>query len=97
MPLSEIIAHIKILQQKLLLVTKKYDAMQASTLRLQQSKEEATISIKKMEEKISALETQNLVLKSAIQHLDPADKKLLEQKINGFIKSLDKTISLLSD
>ena len=39
---------------------------------------------------------ENLSLKTSLQSLNEKDKKALEQKINKYIKSLDKTIALLS-
>jgi DNA-binding transcriptional MerR regulator len=47
-------------------------------------------------EKMETLGQQNLLLKASVTDMDPADKKELEQKIQHYIKNIDKCISLLS-
>lgn len=47
-------------------------------------------------EKMEELVQQNLLLKASVTNMDGADKKALEQKIQHYIKNIDKCISLLS-
>ncbi len=47
-------------------------------------------------EKLEALRQEQLILKASIDKMDEVEKKELEQKINGYLKNIDKCISLLS-
>ena len=47
-------------------------------------------------QQISSLQQERLLLKASIDNMDEADKKQMEQKINGYLKNIDKAISLLS-
>ncbi len=51
---------------------------------------------KEQKEYIAALKQEQLILKASIDKMDELEKKELEQKINGYIKNIDKCISLLS-
>ena len=50
----------------------------------------------KTKETLETLEQQNLLLKASVSNMDPADKKAMEQKLNQYIKNIDKCISLIS-
>ena len=47
-------------------------------------------------ETLEHLQQQNLLLKASFTSMDEKDKKELEQKINVYLKNIDKCISLLS-
>ncbi len=47
-------------------------------------------------EKLDALRQEQLILKASLDKMDEGEKKELEQKINGYLKNIDKCISLLS-
>jgi chromosome segregation ATPase len=48
-------------------------------------------------DKISRLEQQVSILKSATGQLEDADRKVFEKQINLYIKEIDKCIGLLSE
>ena len=47
-------------------------------------------------ETIAAMKQEQLILKASINKMDEAEKKEMEKKINGYLKNIDKCISLLS-
>lgn len=94
--MEESLQHIDTIYRKLQLLLKKYESLQKDD-----AKDRAMIisqeeKIKKLQQEHEQLQQENLVLKAALQSMDEKDKKNLEQKINSYIRSLDKTISLLS-
>ncbi len=60
------------------------------------------IKIKRLEETISQnksaiekLQQEQLILKASLDVMDEAEKKKLEQKINSYVRNIEKCISLL--
>lgn len=47
-------------------------------------------------EQLELLQQQQLILKASLGNADDKEKKQLEQKINSYLKNIDKCISLLS-
>ena len=45
---------------------------------------------------LDEMKQEQLILKASIGKMDEKEKKLLEQKINSYIRNIDKCISLLS-
>lgn len=48
-------------------------------------------------EQISHLEQQVIVLKTATGKMEESDRKELDKKLNGYLKEIDKCISMLSN
>lgn len=87
--------HISLINTKLQQLLKQYEA-----LLTENNKQKQTIGAlqKKQEEfknELSEIQQQNLILKASAAPLNDADKKELEQKINGYLRNIDKCISLL--
>lgn len=94
--MSEITDHINHIQTKLQQLLKRYDL-----LHTENKKQVQVIHLLQQEqlqskEKLEEMKQQNLLLKASVTTMDEADKKELEQKINQYIKNIDKCISLLS-
>ena len=94
--MSEIHAHIKTVNGKLQLLLAKYS-------KLQHANEQQKLLIvslqeidKLQQEKLETFKQEQLILKASLDKMDEAEKKELEQKINSYIKNIDKCISLLS-
>lgn len=94
--MSDLINHISLIHNKLQQLLKQYELLQkenaSHVLLIDNLKQE----IKLQNEKMDGLQQQNLILKASVTHMDEADKKALEQKIQQYIKNIDKCISLLS-
>ena len=87
--------HINQLNLKLQLLLKQYGAA------IVENKNQKT-KIKKLEEvidqnklELEKLQQEQLILKASLDIMDEAEKKKLEQKINGYVRNIDKCISLL--
>lgn len=94
--MEETIHHIDTVYKKLQLLIKKYEALQKDNLKMQGLLNNGEEIIKTIQQNFEDIQQENLVLRASLQSLEEKDKKILEQKINSYIKSLDKTIALLS-
>lgn len=94
--MAELSIHIKQVNTKLQRLLKQYGILQSEN---EQLKKLVTILQEKdneQNEHIATLRQEQLILKASIDKMDAQEKKELEQKINGYIKNIDKCISLLS-
>jgi hypothetical protein len=94
--LSDIINHISLIHNKLQQLLKQYELLQKENASHVLLIDNLKQQIKLQNEKMDGLQQQNLILKASVTHMDEADKKALEQKIQQYIKNIDKCISLLS-
>lgn len=94
--MSEINDHISRIQLKLQSVLKQYELLQKEREKSKELLLELKEEREKQAQEIASLQQQNLVLKASLQSLEPHEKKALEQKLNQFLKQIDKSISLLS-
>lgn len=94
--MAEINDHIKNVNSKLQLLLKQYQAMQHENEQLQKTIANFSVSDKLQKETIAAMKQEQLILKASIDKMDEKEKKELEKKINGYLKNIDKCISLLS-
>jgi chromosome segregation ATPase len=94
--LSALVEHISIIQTKLQQLLKQYELLQKENAKNldQIQKLEQDLQIQK--DTTEHLQQQNLILKASVTDMDAAEKKELEQKIQHYIKNIDKCISLLS-
>lgn len=94
--MSTLVEHIGIIQTKLQQLLKQYELLQKENARHQDHIKKIEQDLKFQQEKTEELQQQNLILKASVTDMNPAEKKELEQKIQQFIKNIDKCISLLS-
>jgi hypothetical protein len=94
--LKEINDHIKNVNVKLHLLIKQYSRLVAENDHQKKTIELLNEKTVQQKQTIELLEQQQLILKASIDDMDAAEKKVLEQKINGYIRNIDKCISLLS-
>lgn len=87
--------HIHQLNLKLQLLLKQYGALisENSNQKIKIEKLEKTVDENKLE--IEKLQQEQLILKASLDVMDEAEKKKLEQKINGYVRNIEKCISLL--
>lgn len=94
--MADITEHIKKVNAKLQLLLAKHSKLLHEH---EQQKKRIEILLQTDEQqkvKLEALCQEQLILKASIDKMDEAEKKELEQKINGYLKNIDKCISLLS-
>ena len=94
--MSDLNAHIALINTKLQQLLKQYDA-------LKKENEKNVLLVADLQKKqeaqqthISDLHQQNLILKASLQSMDASEKRELELKLTQYIKNIDKSISLLS-
>lgn len=94
--MEEVNKHIKSLAGKIQLLVKRHADLLAENLQqkalIEKLKEKETAD----KERILVLEQQQLILKASLDQMDEKEKKELETKLNGYVKNIDKCISLLS-
>ena len=94
--MTAIETHIKRVHEKLQLVLTKYNKLQIENE--QHKKTIASLQLNDDNQKtiIVDLEEKLLLIKAQLAVLDDTEKKILEKKINTYIKNIDSCISLLS-
>ncbi len=90
------INHISIIQTKLQQLLKQYELLKKENSKFEQQVVAMQQEQLQQKEKMEELLQQNLLLKASVTNMDAADKKALEQKIQQYVKNIDKCISLLS-
>lgn len=94
--MADLNVHIKQLNIKLQLLLKKYALLSQENEQQKKTIISLQESEKNKKEQLDALQQQQLILKASLDKMDEKEKKELEQKINGYVRNIDKCISLLS-
>jgi hypothetical protein len=94
--LADINDHIKQVNSKLQVLLKQFAALQNENLQLKNAHASLIEQNTIQKNTIETLKQEQLILKASIDKMDDLEKKELEKKINGFLKSIDKSIALLS-
>jgi chromosome segregation ATPase len=94
--LADIKEHIKQVNTKLQLLLAQHGKLQHENEQQKKLVERLQQTVALQKENIENLRQEQLILKASIDKMDEVEKKELEQKINGYIKNIDKCISLLS-
>jgi uncharacterized protein (DUF3084 family) len=95
--LSNLSENINRINAKLQQLLKQYQLMQKENEQLTQSIKELKTAQEANMLRISQMEQQAGILKSAAGKMNEKDKKIFEQQINQYIKEIDKSIGLLSE
>lgn len=94
--MADITTHIKQVNAKLQQLLLQHNKLQAENEQQKKRIEILQQNDAQQKEKLEVLRQEQLILKASLDKMDEAEKKELEQKINGYIKNIDKCISLLS-
>lgn len=94
--MSVVTDHINVITTKLQQLLKQYDHLLKENNKQLQLITQLQQEQQAGKEMLEHLQQQNLLLKASFTSMDEKDKKELEQKINIYLKSIDKCISLLS-
>ena len=94
--INQPVENVARIYEKLQQLLKQYDGLQKENDRNKKNLDAIHKKMEAYEENISQMQQQNLVLKASVSAMADADKKDLEQKINSYVRSIDKCISLLS-
>ncbi len=88
--------HIRQLNTKLQQLLKQYAAVVHENAQQKKMLEVLAAKTESQKEEMEVLRQQHLILKASVDKMEPQEKKELEQKISGYIRNIDKCISLLS-
>lgn len=88
--------HISQIDSRLQQLLKQYENLKTAYAKKEEQVTHLSHQLHSCNEKLEKAEQENLVLKASITQMDPADKKLFDQKIQHYIKNIDTCISLLS-
>jgi hypothetical protein len=89
--------HIQRINEKLQLLLKQQQLLQKENEKL---KKELLALKQDQQERLSmvdALEQKIIILKSASNNMTAEDKKLLEKKLNQYVKAIDRCIGMMSE
>ncbi len=89
--------HLKRIQDKLQQLLKQYAALQKENSRLIQELASAQQKIEAYQKNTDELKQQVSVLKLNTGEMSEADKKEFEKRINGYLKEIDRCITLLGE
>ena len=87
----------KRISEKLQELVKRHDALRKENERLRAELVPAKEREVAFLEKIATLEQKVMVLKAGTGNLSEAEKKELDKKIHGYLKEIDRCISMLSE
>ncbi len=94
--MADITEHIKKVNAKLQLLLAKHSKLLHENEQQKKLIEILQQTDAQQKVKLEALRQEQLILKASVDKMDEAEKKELEQKINSYLKNIDKCISLLS-
>ncbi len=88
--------HIKAVQERLQLLLKSHQTLVRENQRLQKELEKSQQLVASRDEHVHALQQQVDALKLGTSAHSPEEKALLEKRINGYLKEIDKCLALLN-
>ncbi len=94
--MPDITAHIARINIKLQELLKKHAHLQQDHSRQIKVIAELQQSEKDLSERLESMQQQQLILKASLDKMDEKEKKELERRISGYVRNIDKCISLLS-
>ncbi len=89
--------HLKRIQDKLQQLLKQYAAIQKENSKLKEELDIAQQKIIAQQKSADELKQQVSILKVSAGEMNEADKKEFEKRINGYLKEIDRCITLLSE
>ena len=94
--MADVKTHITLLNAKLQLLLKQYAVLISENANQKIKINKLTEIAGQQKLEFEKLQQEQLILKASLDVMDEAEKKKLEQKINGYVRNIDKCISLLS-
>lgn len=89
--------HLKRIQDKLQLLLKEYAAVQKENARLKDELAAAKQKFSLQQANTDELKQQVSILKVGVGEMNETDKKEFEKRINGYLKEIDRCITLLGE
>lgn len=89
--------HLRRIQDKLQLLLKQFTVLQKENSRLKDEIHSAQEKLNGQQKNVDELKQQVSVLKLSAGEMSEADKKEFEKRINGYLKEIDRCISMLGE
>ncbi|MGF7230916.1 hypothetical protein [Arachidicoccus sp.] len=83
------------LEEKLQQLLRRYERLQNENQKLKSELENTQTQLAKTNLSIKALEQQNDALKVGVQHWNIEEKKVLQRRIDGYLKDIETCLALL--
>jgi len=93
--LADLSNHINQLKNQLQLLLKQHTTIISENLQLNKIVNDLNQKVATHKIQVEKLQQEQLILKASLDTMDEAEKKNLEKKINGYIRNIEKSISLL--
>ena len=93
--MADLSNHINQLKNQLQLLLKQHTTTISENLQLNKIVKDLNQKVASHKIQIEKLQQEQLILKASLDTMDEAEKKNLEKKINGYIRNIEKSISLL--
>lgn|GEM_PF-1661211 len=93
--MADLSNHINQLKNQLQLLLKKHTTIVSENLQLNKIVNDLNQKVASHKIQVEKLQQEQLILKASLDTMDEAEKKNLEKKINGYIRNIEKSISLL--
>jgi len=87
--------YINSISTKVQLVLKRYDSLKKENAVLKENYEKLKLQQEELKQRVDEMRQQELLLKASAAPLNPEEKKEMVQKINSYLRNIDKCISLL--
>ncbi len=88
---------LKRIQEKLQQLLKQHTAVQKENYRLKEDTAAAQEQLVRQKKSMDELKQQVSILKMGTNEMNDADKKEFEKRINGYLKEIDRCITLVSE
>lgn len=93
--MADLSNHINQLKNQLQLLLKQHTTIISENLQLNKIVNDLNQKVATHKIQVEKLQQEQLILKASLDTMDEAEKKNLEKKINGYIRNIEKSISLL--
>ena len=93
--MADLSNHINLLKNQLQLLLKQHSVIVSENLLLRKTVNDLDKDVTTYKVEVEKLQQEQLILKASLDIMDEAEKKNLEKKINGYIRNIEKSISLL--
>ena len=93
--MADLSNHINQLKNQLQLLLKQHTTVISENLQLNKIVNDLNQKVATHKIQVEKLQQEQLILKASLDTMDEAEKKNLEKKINGYIRNIEKSISLL--
>jgi hypothetical protein len=89
--------HLRRVHEKILLLLKQHQSLQKENERLREDLKKMQVSCELISREAEKFRQQADVLKLSGRGMEETDKKMLEKRLNQYVREIDKCIALLQE